>query len=219
MSLKAGPDFRVFLFATAVASLTVLLVGLLPAGTTRSDVANALKEQAGTASPPHTRFRKVLVGAQVALSVLLLVQAGLFARSLANLRELGTGFPTESLVAFNLNPSHAGYDAKRSFAFFEQLTDDLRAVPGVREVGLANMGIIQNNEWDSTITVEGYSPKPGDEAQPYMNAIGPAYFATLGVPVVAGRDFTRHDTDMVKHGPEDDDWTARVVIVNEKFAR
>jgi predicted permease len=219
MNLKAGPDLRVFLFATAVASLTVLLVGLLPAGTTRSDVANALKEQAGTASPPHTRFRKVLVGAQVALSVLLLVQAGLFARSLANLRDLGTGFPTENLVAFNLNPSHAGYDAPRSFAFFEQLTDDLRALPGVREVGLASMGIIQNNEWDSTVTVEGHTAKPGEEPAPYMNAIGPAYFATLGVPVVAGRDFTRQDTDMVKHGPEDDDWTARVVIVNEKFAR
>jgi putative ABC transport system permease protein len=219
VNLKAGPDFRVFLFATAVASLTVLLVGLLPAGTTRADVANALKEQAGTASPPHTRFRKVLVGAQVALSVLLLVQAGLFARSLANLRDLGTGFPTENLVAFNLNPSHAGYDAQRSLAFFEQLADDLRATPGVREVGLANMGIIQNNEWDSTVTVEGHTPKPGDEPQPYMNAIGPAYFATLGVPVVAGRDFTRRDTDMVKHGPDEDDWTARVVIVNEKFAR
>jgi predicted permease len=219
MNLKAGPDLRVFLFATVVASLTVLLVGLLPAGTTRSDVAPALKEQAGTASPPHTRFRKVLVGAQVALSVLLLVQAGLFARSLANLRDLGTGFPTENLVAFNLNPSHAGYDAPRSRAFFEQLTDDLRAVPGVREVGLASMAIIQNNEWDSTITVEGYTPKPGDEAQPYMNAIGPGYFAALGVPVVAGRDFTRQDTDMVKHGPDEDDWTARVAIVNEKFAR
>ncbi|HEY7513202.1 MAG TPA: FtsX-like permease family protein, partial [Vicinamibacteria bacterium] len=219
MNLKAGPDFRVFLFATAIATLTVLLVGLLPAGTTRADAAPALKEQAGTASPPHTRFRKVLVGAQVALSVLLLVQAGLFARSLMNLRDLGTGFPIENLVVFNLNPPHAGYDAKRTFAFFEQLTDDLRAVPGVREVGLANMAIILGNEWDSGVTVEGHLPKPGEEPSPYMNAIGPGYFATLGVPVVAGRDFTRQDTDELKHGPEDDDWVPRVVMVNEKFAR
>jgi predicted permease len=219
MNLRAGPDLRVFLFTTAVASLTVLLVGLLPAGTTRADVAPALKEQAGTASPPHTRFRKALVGAQVALSVLLLVQAGLFARSLVNLRQLGTGFPTENLVVFDLNPGHAGYDSKRSQAFFEQLTDDLRAVPGVREVGLANVGIMQGNEWDSTVTVEGHAPKPGEEPSPYMNSIGPGYFATLGVPVVAGRDFTRQDTDEVKHGPEEDDWSPRVVIVNEKFAR
>src|SRR5262245_39486521 len=219
MNLRAGPDFRVFLFATAVATFTVLLVGLLPAGTTRADAAPALKEQAGTASPPHTRFRKVLVGTQVALSVLLLVQAGLFARSLMNLRELGTGFPTENLLVFNLNPPQAGYDAPRTFAFFERLTDDLRAVPGVRDVGLANMAIMQGNEWDSSVTVEGHVTKPGDEPAPYMNSIGPAYFATLGVPIVAGRDFTRQDTDELKHGPEDDDWVPRVVMVNEKFAR
>ena len=112
MDLKAGPDVRVFLFTAAVPRLTVLVVGLLPAGIARADLAPSLKEQAGTASPHHTRFRKALVGAQVALSVLLLVQAGLFARSLVNLRQLGTGFPIENLVAFNLNPSHAGYDAR-----------------------------------------------------------------------------------------------------------
>ena len=133
---------RVFLFTAAVSLLTVLVVGLLPAGIARADLAPSLKEQAGTASPHHTRFRKALVGAQVALSVLLLVQAGLFARSLVNLRQLGTGFPIENLVAFNLNPSHAGYDASRTKAFFEQLTDELRSLPGVKEAGLASMAII-----------------------------------------------------------------------------
>ncbi len=219
MNLKAGPDLRVFLFTAAVAALTVLVVGLLPAGTARPDLAPNLKEQAGTARPHHTRFRKGLVGAQVALSVLLLVQAGLFARSLVNLRQLGTGFPTQNLVVFNLNPSHAGYTGPRSKAFFEQLSDDLRALPGVSSVGLASMAIMMGNEWNSSVTVEGHVPKPGEEPAPYMNSIGPGYSATLGVPVVAGRDFTRQDTDAVKHGPDDDDWSPRVVIVNEKFAR
>ncbi len=219
MNLKAAPDMRVFLFTVAVSVVTVLVVGLLPAGPASPDTAPALKEQAGTSSPHHTRFRKALVGAQVALSVLLLVQAGLFARSLVNLRQLGTGFPTENLIVFNLNPLHAGYSAERTKTFFEQLTDDLRALPGVKEVGLASVAIMQGNEWDSSITVEGHAAKPGDEPAPYMNQIGPGYFATLGVPILAGRDFNRQDTDEVKHGPDDDDWSPRVVMVNEKFAR
>jgi predicted permease len=220
MGLKAGPDLRILLFAAAVAALTVLLVGLLPAGSaTRPDVGPTLKEQAGTASPRHTRFRKALVGAQVALSVLLLVGAGLFARSLLNLRQLGPGFPSENLVAFDLNPGHSGYDAARAKDFFLRLTADLRALPGVRSAALASVGIMQGNEWDSSITVEGFVPKPENEPAAYMNQISPGYFETMGVPFVAGRDFDLRDREEQKHGPRDDDWVPRVVIVNEKFAR
>jgi predicted permease len=220
MDLKAGPDVRILLFTAAVAAFTVLLVGLLPAGSaTRPDVGPTLKEQAGTASPRHTRFRKALVGAQVALSMLLLVGAGLFARSLLNLRQLGPGFPTESLVAFNLNPGHSGYDSPRAKDFFLRLTADLKALPGVRSAGLASVGIMQGNEWDSSITVEGFAPKPEHEPAAYMNQISPGYFETMGVPIVAGRDFDLRDREEQRHGPRDDDWVPRVVMVNEKFAR
>src|SRR5262249_34828086 len=180
MELRAAPDLRILLFTAAVAVLTVLLVGLLPAGrATRPAMAPTPKEQAGTSSPRHARFRKALVGAQVALSVLLLVGAGLFARSLLNLRDLGPGFPAENLVAFNVNPAHNGYDGPRTKDFFLRLTDDLRALPGVRSVAIASMGIMRGNEWDSSITVEGYVPKPDHEPAAYMNEIGPRYFETM----------------------------------------
>ena len=114
----------------------------------------------------HTRFRKALVGAQVALSVLLLVQAGLFARSLVNLRQLGTGFPTENLVAFNLNPSHAGYDASREPRLSSSSSPTTCArCPGSRRRACLH-GDHEGNEWDSSVTVEGHTPKPGEEPRP-----------------------------------------------------
>lgn len=102
----------------------------------------------------------------------------------------------------------------------QQLTNALSAIPGVQSVGLASMRILENNEWDSSVTVEGYSPaKPEDRAEPYMNQISPGYFATLGVPIVAGRDFRLTDNREVKKGPEEDDWTPTTVMINEKFAK
>jgi len=81
------------------------------------------------------------------------------------------------------------------------------------------MAILQDNEWDSSVTVEGHVAAPQEDVSPFMNAVSPGYFAALGVPVVAGRDFTLKDTDQIKHGTGDDDFAPRVVIVNEKFAR
>src|SRR5438876_707253 len=82
------------------------------------------------------------------------------------------------------------------------------------------MRILENDEWDSSMTVEGYTPaKPEDRAEPYMNQISPGYFATLGVPIVAGRDFRMTDDHEIKKGPEDDDWTPTTVMINEKFAK
>ncbi len=89
----------------------------------------------------------------------------------------------------------------------------------MKAVGLASVGILQDNEWDSGVTVEGHLRASQENTQAYMNSIGPGYFTALGVPVVAGRDFTVQDTAQVKHGSDDDDFTPRVVIVNEKFAR
>jgi predicted permease len=82
------------------------------------------------------------------------------------------------------------------------------------------MRILEDNEWDSGMSVEGFAPaKPDEHAQPYMNAIGPNYFATLGVPIVAGRDFTINDRHIVKHGPEEWNWAPTTVMINEKFAK
>ena len=167
----------------------------------------------------QARFRKGLVGLQVALSLLLLVGAGLFARTLFNLRQLGPGFSATGLLAFNVDPSLNSYETPRAKAFYTQLVDELRAVPGVTDVGLAAVGILQDNEWDSSVTVEGHVPAPGEYVNPFMNSISPGYFAALGVPILEGRDFTLRDTDEVKHGVEGDEYVPRVVIVNEKFAK
>lgn len=222
LSISTAPDFRVLLFTLAVTGLTGLIFGLVPAlQTTKPDVSRTLKDQAGAVvGGVHPGLRKTLVVAQVALSLLLLIGAGLFVRSLNNLSALGPGFPAERLVGFNIDPSLGGYAPERAKIFYQRLTDSVSLVPGVQSVGLASMRILENDEWDSGMTVEGYHPSnPDDHAQPFMNMVSPNYFATLGVPIVAGRDFTLRDNREVKNGPNPDDWTPTAVIINEKFAR
>jgi predicted permease len=226
MNLRASPDLRTLLFTAGLAAATAVVFGLLPAlQSTRPHLAPTLKEQAGAVAGglKQARFRQALVAVQVALSLLLLIGAGLFARTLFNLRKLGPGFPTESLLAFSLDPSLNGYEAGRAKGFYRQLTRELQAVPGVSEVGLAAVGILQDNEWDSSVTVEGHVAAPGEDVNPYMNSISPGYFAALGASIVAGRDFTDADTEEQLHqeavGAEEPFYTPRVVIVNEKFAR
>jgi predicted permease len=222
LKLSAAPDHRVLFFTAVVAAVTAIVFGLVPAlQATRPALAATLKDEAGSVAGGvrQARFRRGLVSVQVALSLLLLVGAGLFVRSLMNLRGLGPGFPTERLLAFNVDPSLNSYKPDASKAFYRQLADDLRALPGVSAVGLASVGIMQDNEWDSSVTVEGQTGKGPQEGEPYMNSISPGYFEALGVQVVAGRDFMLQDTEQLKHGPEADDLVPRVVVINEKFAR
>ena len=224
IQISPAPDLRILLFTLAVTVTTGLVFGLVPAlKTTRPDVGRTLKDEAGAVvGGGHGGLRKALVIAQVALSLLLLIGAGLFVRSLNNLKNLGPGFPVDRLVGFQIDPSLGGYTPERGKLFFQQLTESLRSVAGVKSVGLAAMRILEGNgyEWDSGMTVEGYTPdKAGDHAQPYMNEISPDYFATLGVPIVLGRDFNANDNREVKKGPQADDWTPTAVMINEKFAR
>jgi predicted permease len=154
--------------------------------------------------------------------LLLLIGAGLFLRSLKNLSSLGPGFRAERLVGFNIDPSLNGYTPEHLNNFYQQLTDNLGAIPGVKSVAAASMRIMENNEWDSGMTSEGYSPtKPDDHPQAYMNQIGPGYFATLGVPIVAGRDFRLTDNRVIKRANATDEFDTMptTVIINEKFAQ
>jgi predicted permease len=222
LNLSTLPDLRILLFATAVSLLTGLIFGLAPAlQSTNPNVAPTLKDTAGgvVGGGTHVRVRKALVALQVMLSLLLLVGAGLFIRSLRNLRDMGPGFSSGNLVAFDVDPSLNAYSSERTKLFYQQLTAELGAIPGVRSVGLARMRILEENEWDSSVTVEGYHQTSGDAPEPYMNSISPAYFATLGVPLLAGRDFTAQDTGTLQHGEKPDDLEPRVVMVNEKFAK
>src|SRR6185437_11810552 len=214
------PDLGVLAFNFAVALVTGIVFGLAPAlQSTRPDLAPTLKDQAGAVvGGGAVRFRKALVIAQVTLSLLLLIGAGLFIRSLKNLQNLGPGFEPSNLYAFAVDPSLNSYSVARELNFFQELTRTLTASPGIRRAGLAAVPILEGDEWDSTVTVQGYVSKPGEDMNPRCNAISPGYFATLGIPILAGRDFTAKDTKIIQH--VEAKWTVpTVVIVNEKFAK
>ncbi len=227
LKLATTPDLRILLFTLAVTVLTGLLFGLAPAlQATNPDVAPTLKDQAGAVvGGGNSALRKALVAAQVTLSLLLLIGAGLFVKSLGNLRALGPGFPAERLIGFQIDPTLNGYTPERTKLFYRGLTDSLGTLPGVQSVGLASVRILEDNEWDNSATVEGYTPpRAGANPEPYMNSISPGYFATMGVPVIAGREFTEKDTQQVLHQPgrpprNEDFWVSASIIVNETFAK
>jgi predicted permease len=225
LRISTAPDLRILVFTLGVTVVTGLAFGFVPAlQTTRPDVGRTLKDQAGAVvgGTGQATLKKTLVVAQVALSLLLLIGAGLFLRTLNNLSSLGPGFPVERLIGFNIDPTLANYTSDRSKLLYQHLTDSLSSIPGVHSVGLAEMRILQDNEWDSSMTVEGFTPaKAGEHAEPYMNRISPNYFATMGIPVVAGRDFTINDNRQVLRGLSEkhDDWSPTAVIINETFAR
>jgi predicted permease len=225
VKLSSAPDWRILVFTIGVSLLTGALFGLAPAlQSTRPNLAPTLKDQAGAVvGGGHVRLRKGLVMAQVTLSLLLLIGAGLFIRSLKNLRDLGPGFAADRLLAFNMDPSLNGYGVERGKVFYRRLTEEVASIPGVQSVGLASMRILEGNEWDSSVNVEGYQTKPGENIAAFMNAVSPGYFAALGVPILAGRDFTVKDTDNFVHGEappgEKPFKVPRVVMINEKFAK
>ena len=212
LTLSADPDPRVVLFAVVVSTVTALLFGLAPAfQATRPALTAALKEQVGSVagSGRQARFRKGLVVAQVALSVLLLAGAGLFARSLYNLRTLNPGFNTENLLQFSLDPALSGYDKTRSEGLFTQMQDQLAALPGAASVAAAVVPAMTQSMWSSTVRVQGYEGKEGEDLNPAINAVAPGYFATMGMPLVIGRDFRASD---VEGAPQ-------VAIINETMAK
>jgi predicted permease len=211
LPLSATPDERILLFALAVSVLTGVVFGLVPAlQSTRVNLAPALKESAGAVvGGAPMGFRRALVVAQVFLSLLLLIGAGLFIRSLQNLRKLDPGFRTHNVIAFSVDPALSGYSKARTAVFYRDLVARLRAVPGVESAAFAVVRILSGDEWDSTIGVEGYEAKPGEDMNPFFNSVSPGYFETIGLPVMAGRDFLTSDLAS-KH---------KVGIVNEKFAK
>ena len=195
LPIHATPDLRVFAFTFLVSVLTGFIFGLVPAlQSTNTDVASTLKDQAGSVtSTSAMAFRTGLVVAQVTLSLLLLVGCGLFIRSLHNLRTLDPGFETSSLVSFSMNPSLAGYQPEKTRAFYKRLESELGSLPGVEAAGLGTVRLLDGNRSDSSITVEGYRAKDGEDMNPWVNRISPGYFKTVGIPLVAGREFRMSD--------------------------
>ncbi len=213
LMLRAEPDLRILGFTVALAALTGLLFGLVPAlQTTRLDLWNTLKDVVGAVAGTggSARLRKGLVTAQVALSFLLLAGAGLFVKSLRNLKNADSGFhEPDNLVTFQLDPALNGYSVAREKAFYKQLLDNIRTVPGVKSAALAAVPLLHGWEWDSTMSVEGHQAKDGEDLSAFMNALSPGYFQTMGIPFVEGRDF-----DERNYGDR-----PTAAVVNRRFAR
>jgi hypothetical protein len=165
-SLSSAIDLRVILFTAGLAVLTAIVAGLAPAWQAlRTTVTTTLKSESGTVvgGAPHIRFRKGLVVAQVALSLLLIVGAGLFARSLANLRSLDPGFDASRLITFNVDPSLTGYSQDRVRQFYGRLTEEIAGLPGVRQVSLAQVPAMTDSAASSTVRVDGYKSQEGED--------------------------------------------------------
>jgi predicted permease len=221
--ISGSIDYRVLAFNFALSLATGLLFGLVPAlRSTKPNLAPTLKDQVGVVvgGASGVRFRKGLVIAQVTLSVLLLVGAGLFIRSLRNLRLLDLGLKTENLIAYNVSPALNGYTPVRSKQFYQALTERVRTLPGITDMAYAQIGLLEGNEWDSSMSVEGYEAKPGENMNPYCNAVSPGYFSTMGIPVRAGRDFDPRDARFLDADPRASTPPPyRVAIVNESYAK
>ena len=202
------PDGRVLAFVVGAMVLTALVFGLLPAVRgSRTEITLSLKDRSGAASASGISLRRMLVGVQVALSLLLLVGAGLFVRTLRNLDSLGPGFPTDHLLTFRINPSLNGYSDEQTKSFYQRLNINLQTMPGVASVGFSAMPLLKGYAWQNAVLGKDFEGAP-IEQQPVLSEIGPDYFATFGIPIVAGRAFTAQDV-----GP------AKYAVINESFAR
>jgi predicted permease len=211
--IQAEPDLRILSFTFVLTLVTGVLFGLLPAlRASRPDPWTTLKDTVGSiAGAGGSLFlRKGLVTAQVALSFLLLFGAGLFVRSLQNLKTTDTGVALDNLVTFQLSPSLNGYTDARGQQFYTELLERLRTAPGVKSAGMAAVPILAGDEWDNSMSVEGHKPADGEDMQAFMNALTPGYFETMQIPILEGRDFRASDQ-------KDGRWT--VAIVNQKFAK
>ncbi|HMF99004.1 MAG TPA: ABC transporter permease, partial [Vicinamibacterales bacterium] len=218
-------DYRVLAFNFLLSLATGLLFGLAPAlRSTRPNLAPTLKDQVGAVVGGGVRFRKALVVAQVTISILLLISAGLFIRTLENLRLLDLGIRPESMIAFNISPAISGYTPERIPPLYKSLVERLGAGPGVQGVAFASMGLLEGNEWDSTMTIEGYEAKPGEQRNPYCNSVSPGYFKTMGIPLLRGREFDARDEGATPRpaDPNQSDGRGngyRHAIVNQSFAK
>jgi putative ABC transport system permease protein len=211
LTISTAPDWRVLAFSLGVSLATGIVFGLIPAlQATRPDLAGTLKNQAGAvAGGISVKARKALVVAQVMLSLLLLIGAGLFIRSLRNLKDLDPGFQTQNLLTFSIDPMLNGYPQARSREIFRDLRERLGSLPGVNSAAFAVVPVLDGEEWDNVFTVESYKAKPGEWIDPHMNFISPDFFKALDIRVLAGRDFTALDGE----------GAPRVAIVNAKFAK
>jgi predicted permease len=214
--LRAEPDLRILLFSVAVALATGLLFGLAPAlQGTRLDVSSTLKDAIVVSGGRSTRSRKLLVTAQVALSFLLLVGAGLFAKTLYNLKNTNTGMSDlQNLVTFSVDPRGARYTGPKAQGLYREALNEIRATPGVTAAAFSVVPLLNGYEWSGGINVVGHQAKDGEDLNATNNILSPEYFKTMGIPLLAGRDFNDED----RNRGQGMDSIPTICIVNRNFA-
>jgi putative ABC transport system permease protein len=208
--LSTELDWTVLGFGLALSVVTGLLFGLYPAWeAARSSMAVTLKDESGQSSGTKAaaRVRKVLVGAQVMVSLILLIPTGLFLKSLVNLMHVDLGMKTENLIGFAVSPSLNGYGNEQTRALVDRLETELAAIPGVRGVTGSMVPLIAGSNWGNNVTLEGRPSRDQDHSM--FNEIGSGFFGKMGIPLISGREFT--DSDNLA-GP-------KVAIVNEEFVK
>jgi predicted permease len=203
---------RIMLFAAGLSVLTGFAFGMFPAlHSTRGDLVTTIRSNAGQISGHRAaaRFRATLVTAQIALSMALLIAAGLFMKSLANISRVDLGVHVDDMVTFGMSPERAGFDSTRAQLFYGQVEEALAAIPGVTGVTSSLVPLLAGDNWGNSVKVQGFADGPDVDANSRMNEVGAGYFHTVGIKMLAGRDLTTADGQ----------GAARVVVVNESFAK
>jgi len=212
LSLPTDLDWRVLAFTATVTIITGILFGLAPAlGASRTDLNISLRSAAEGMSYSRGRLNvaKSLVMGQVALSLLLVIGAGLFLRTLGNLERSELGYPRERLLQVQVDGLTAGYKEQGLAAFYREVAERLRALPGVRGVAYSQNGLLSGGESNTHVQVEGFTPQRDEDREARFDQIAPGYFAVVGIPLLLGREA----------GAEDTAQSTRVCLINEEMAR
>ncbi len=208
-NLELHINWKVLAFTFGVSLLTGVVFGLVPAWrATKQDLNSALKQSKRTGSPV-SQLSKGLIVAQVALSLVVLLGAGLFIRTLRNLQHVNVGFNQQNLLLFTLSPRKVGYKDERLLQFYEQLFARLDVLPGVRSATFGTVPLIADNTWNTGILLPGEPETSSSEHVVNLQKTRENYFATMEIPLLRGRNFT----------PQDNASAPVVGIVNQEFAR
>jgi predicted permease len=210
--LTAQLDYRVMIFACAISLLTGVFFGLAPAiRATRTDLQSVLKDQGASVSggKANVRVRKSLLVSQIALTAVLLASAGLFAHSLFNLKQQDLGVRPEHVLEFSISPELNRYTPPQTISLVERIRKSIEPLPGVRAVSTSEIPMLAGSNSTSNITVEGYNAQEDEDMQVDQNSVGPDFLATMGIPLLNGREFSDSDTSA----------SPKVAIINESMVR
>jgi predicted permease len=219
--LQANIDTRLLLFACLVSLGTGFLAGSAPAlQAGRKSLDSSLRERGGTPSG-GLALRRAIVTAQIAFTLILVVAAGLFVRTVSGLLAKGPGFDTSSLISFGINPALNGYSGAEASQIIRRISEELRSSSSTGASAIARVQLLLGGAWSNSLTIQDRERFTTDR-EVQMNAVTPGFFATLGARIIAGRDFNEHDSlnvEAVHQSLPVSESGQRTVIVNEAFVK